>query len=158
MAYAERVRNRVQLVCSDVSLTKQGFKDQCDMNGIVERARTTGMLTHVNARSPMYGDVSNVSDYKDALLVVNRANECFMALPSKVRERFSNDPNRMVEFLSNPANFDEAVSLGLIEPKKPAEGDKPVVSDPGAPGDASIEPPMEGTTPPAKRGKVGGSK
>lgn len=37
-----------------------------------------------------------------------------MDLPAKVRSRFENDPQKFLEFCSDPKNRDEAVSLGLI--------------------------------------------
>lgn len=97
--------------------TKQSFRQQCDVNTIVEKARKTGLVTHLNAKKPMYMDVGNVPDYQTALDIVNKADSQFSALSAKVRERFGNDPAKMLVFLSDPANSEEAIKLGLVERK-----------------------------------------
>lgn len=114
------MRDRVRVItdCSGDGRTKQSFRAQCDVNSIVERARKTGMVTHLNAKSPLYMDASAVPDYQAALNIVNLANEKFSSLSSKVRERFANDPAKMVEFLSDKSNYDDAVKLGLVVKKE----------------------------------------
>lgn len=98
--------------------TQQSFRNQCDINEIVERARVAGFVSHVNSKPPVYGDVSTIPDYQSALGVVNTAREAFEALPSKTRERFNNDPSRMIAFISDKNNYDEAVKLGLVTKKE----------------------------------------
>lgn len=107
---------RVVYVNDEPSLTKQSFSDECDINVIMARFEKTGVLTSENAQSPRYGDFSDVIDYDESLRVVMEAEEAFMALPAKVRARFQNDPSEIIEFVRDPANLQEAVSLGLIEP------------------------------------------
>lgn len=114
---------RTKLVCGP-SRTKQSFKDQVNVNKIVERHRQTGMIAHLNARTPFYGDVSNLAPYQDALNLVNQAHELFNAMSATVRERFSNDPSRMIAFLQDPRNREEAEKLGMVN-KRPTEPDKP---------------------------------
>jgi len=107
-------RKRVGIDCSGNSLTKQGFKHVCDINKIIERYRKTGIIEHVNSKVAMYGDFSNVGDYREALAKVSAAGELFRALPAKVRERFSNDPAEMLEFVNDVNNRKEAEELGFI--------------------------------------------
>ena len=122
------------------SLTKQADKERTDIRNIVKRAMRTGGLVSVNVREGRYADISTAPSYMEALGTVARANEMFAALPSSVRDRFANDPMRMLAFLDDEKNFDEAVKLGLRE--KPAVP-KPVepmlvrvVADPPKEGDA----------------------
>jgi len=110
----------------------QSEKDACDINQIVKRLRTGGVI-NVNTNTARYGDVSSVPDYQTALDVIRRAEGLFAGLPSNVRARFANDPGMMIDFLQDPANRDEGVRLGLIVAPAPA----PV---PEAPGRASIPP------------------
>lgn len=109
--------------------TKQSFGPQCDVNTIVERARVSGMVSHLNAKKPVYMDCSLIPDYQNALSIVNTAISEFAGLSSKVRERFSNDPANMIAFLSDDGNRDEAVKLGLM--KAPVKGP----DSPAKPGD-----------------------
>jgi len=38
------------------SLTRQSFKDECDVNQIVKRYTETGMINHIPRTTPQYGD------------------------------------------------------------------------------------------------------
>lgn len=101
---------------SGPSLTQQSGKDECDINIIVERAKRGADLSLL-ARSgaPMYGDFTGLPSYRDALLMVNKARDMFMSLDAFVRERFANDPAKLLDFLGDPKNRDEAVKLGLVK-------------------------------------------
>ena len=115
----------------DPSLTQQHFKDECDINNIMRRYRETGYLVDplVQAKAtakPMFGDFSTAYDFHEAQNTIARANEAFAALPSVVRERFANDPARMLAFIEDERNVDEAVKLGLLE-KRPSVVDQVVV-------------------------------
>lgn len=96
------------------SLTRQSEAAACDINEIMKRAEQTGLLP-LEMRVPTYGDVSELGSFREAMEVVGRATEAFMALPVKVRKRFSNDPVEFVDFCSDPANRGELESLGLVE-------------------------------------------
>ena len=57
------------------SRTKQSFKEDCDVNVIVNRFVSGGELTHLNRLAPQYGDVSNAVDLQAALELVEEAWE-----------------------------------------------------------------------------------
>ena len=95
------------------TLAQQQFKDECDINNILERFGVTGELP-TNTRLPQYGDFSGITDYQSALNAVMEAQEAFMALPAAVRARFANDPAAFVDFCSDESNRDEAIALGLV--------------------------------------------
>jgi hypothetical protein len=42
-----------------------------------------------------------------------------MALPANIRSRFDNDPAKLIDFMENPANREEAESLGLVNKSEP---------------------------------------
>lgn len=111
---ATPVRKSV-LVCSEPSRTKQSFAAESDINAIVEKHRRTGLVTSVNPRVGFFGDVSGVKDYASSLRLVQEAEGAFMALPSSVRDRFNNDPVRMLAFLEDPGNRVEAEKLGIVQ-------------------------------------------
>lgn len=100
------------------SRTQQHFKDECDVNRIVEKYKATGYLVDPLIKrtvQPMYGDFCNLPDFMEAQLMIRKANEGFEALPAFLRKRFNNDPREFVEFCSNPENRTEMEKLGLIE-------------------------------------------
>lgn len=125
-------RARVQISFDEgSSLTKQSFREECDVNTVVARFVRTGVLApgSLNPKSPLFGDVSGVGGFREALEMVREAEEAFASLPSAVRDRFANDPGNLVEFLQTPGNLPEARELGLV-PKLPSE---PVVAPTEAP-------------------------
>lgn len=110
------------LECKDPSLAQQHMAEECDINYIVERFGVTGQFPVAPSHTPTYGDFTGIGDYRQALDAVMAADEAFMALPAKIRERFDNDPALFVDFCSSndPADRSEAMELGLIPyPPKP---------------------------------------
>lgn len=118
------------------SLTKQCFKDECDVNNILKSYVRTGEISHLARRPGGYGDVSAHIDYHEAMGVVMQAEEDFAALPAKVRARCQNDPYIFLEFINDPKNLDEMVQLGLVK--------KDSTSDPEAGGGTPTQSPQSG--------------
>jgi len=119
-----------KLVFGKPSRTQQQFRDECDINNILERFNVTGQL-RVGSVQPEYGDFSGIVDYQSALNVVMAAQDSFLALPAKVRAKFDNDPALFVDWASDEANRDEMKALGLLHEetaqavvKSPSEADK----------------------------------
>lgn len=119
------------LMCLDESLAIQSAKDECDINTIVRRFGLTGELPN-DVKVPMSGDYTDVVDYQTAMNVVIAADRAFMEFPAEVRARFSNDPQKLLEFVQDRGNLEEARKLGLAMPA-PAEVAAPVA----APGNSS---------------------
>lgn len=107
------------------SRTQQHFKPEQDINAIVARAQKTGFLAP--AGNPLYADVSNLPDFQSAKNQIIRANDQFMTLNPRIRERFDNDPARMIAWLKDPANQREAIRMGLMKEKQSADDQKPDV-------------------------------
>lgn len=118
---------------SKPSMTQQHFKDDCDVNRILERFLRTGSwtssLNQLPSRQPVFGDFDTNFDFHQAQNTIVDAQRRFMTLPASVRERFHNSPGELISFLDDPANAAEAVKLGLLKKKDPVVSD-PVVSDP----------------------------
>lgn len=95
------------------SVVQQQFAEECDINTIVERFGLTGELPN-GVAMPVSGDFTGVTDFHTAMNLVRQAQESFLELPAQIRERFANDPARVMAFLENPENRDEAVKLGIV--------------------------------------------
>lgn len=108
--------DKAGLSCNDQSLTQQQFKEESDINTIVNRFMKSGVLpTPVNM--PQYMDYEGVFDYQSAMNAVRAADEQFMRMDAKVRARFNNSPQEFLSFFADPANTDEAIRLGLAVAK-----------------------------------------
>jgi len=105
--------NASGLVCEEPTRAQQHHKDECDINVILERFGKTGQVP-VNAISGTYGDFSGVHDYHTALNTLIAAESEFEALPANIRKQFANEPARLIDFLNDPANKDQAIELGLV--------------------------------------------
>lgn len=123
-------KGKVFFVQNLPSRTKQSFKDECDINTIMRRYEQTGVLSHVSKRVPQYIDATGL-EYQAAMQLVIDAGDMFNSLPSKVRERFHNDPAEMLAFIENDSHFDEAKALGLLKPDavKPDAAPAPIMPD-----------------------------
>lgn len=118
MGVRGRDRRRVRSDCKALKVrTKQEFKSDTDVNVVLERWLKAGAQVP-QMPSGIEIDVSGIGDYQDCMNRVAAAQESFMALPSKARRRFDNDPKVFVDFCSNPSNIVEMVELGLAI-KKP---------------------------------------
>lgn len=115
-------KRKYSITFTEPTLTKQSFRDECDINNIIDRFMKTGVLTHENSSKPQFGDYLGFSDYQDSLNQVIAADEAFDSLPAKVRARFDNDPAKLLAFVGDSENRDEMISLGLIDPSKDPKG------------------------------------
>jgi len=111
------MRRRVSIDFNDPSLAVQSEKDMTDINRIVARARATGDWGLENGKVPQYLDCTVIGDYRECLTKVKAAETAFANLGAQVRDRFANSPQRMVDFLLDPANRAEAEKLGLFVTK-----------------------------------------
>lgn len=107
------------LMCVDPTLAQQQFRDECDINVIVDRFGLNGELPS-GVRMPTYGDFFGVDDFHTAANAIAMANESFDAMPAKVRARFNNDPAEFVDFCSKAENRQQAIDLGLVLPQAAA--------------------------------------
>lgn len=109
---AYRVREPVQIAFAEQGRTKQSFRDECDINNIMAKFIKTGVTTHINTHGGQYFDCEAI-DFREALEVIQNAEDMFMDLPAVVRRSFSNDPAEFLEFVQNPANADKLAEMGL---------------------------------------------
>ena len=108
--------NESGVACEEPSLAQQHFKDECDINNILRQFNITGLLPE-SPLSPRYGDFSGITDYHTALNAVISAESEFERLPAQIRARFDNDPEQLINFISDENNRAEAEKLGLVDRK-----------------------------------------
>ena len=123
--YSSRVR--VPFTCHDQSRTQQHFKDECDIDRILKKYSATGFLVDplTPRRDPLFGDFSESMSFMEAQNRIAAVRETFEALPSQIRDRFGNDPYKLLSWCEDPDNEAEAIKLGLL-PEKPKDEPKSV--------------------------------
>lgn len=108
-----RERIRVQSTPTGESKTEQAHRQKVNINSIMSKYNMTGVMP--STRHPaMYGDFTTSGDFHSAMNRIIDAQQEFASLPSKIRNRFDNDPGKLIDFLSDPANLKEAYDLELI--------------------------------------------
>ena len=68
----------------------------------------------VGSVEPQYGDFTTVADFHAAQNIIAEATQSFDLLPAALRKRFDNDPAKLLEFLEDDSNREEAIKLGLV--------------------------------------------
>lgn len=103
------------------SATMQNFKDDADINCIISRFETTGVLVDPSvpvSRTPQFGDFSELPSFQESQNVIVVATNAFNALPAKIRERFGNNPATYFDFVQGlkkgSDEYAEAVRLGIV--------------------------------------------
>lgn len=119
-AYGEK--KRVAQKSVGKSMTKTDMQDECNINVIIKKHDSTGLLTHVRNMEPQYGEVSG-DDFRESMEKVLAAERAFGELPSGLRKEFNNDPAQFLDFVHDEANQERMVELGLAD-YKPEEKEK----------------------------------
>lgn len=111
-------RKRIQKMFPGKSLTQKHLAKDCDVNVIMEKHLRTGLAPH-NPIPPKFGDFSEVGSYQESLNMVIQAEDTFMSLNAKTRERFKNNPQELIDFLNDPENLEESYELKLRNRPQP---------------------------------------
>lgn len=107
------------------------FAREADINFLLGRYKNTGSLytaeqmLKAKAR-PRFGDFTGLPDFQEGLDKIRESLQLFGDLPLAVRQRFSDDPVKLLEFLQDEKNLDEAVKLGLVVASTPKDEPQPV--------------------------------
>lgn len=143
---ARNLEDRTTSKMNNKSSVKQSERGAANINTIIANYRSTGVMGHVNAATPLYGDFTAASDLQTQLHRTIDAQARFDALPAAIRKAAEND---MVKFLAMTQE-DEGLALltdlGLVmvEDLDQDEIHIPKLPDP---------PPAETPTPPITGGE-----
>ena len=131
-------KSRIQIEFNDSSMTKQSFKDDSDINNIMEKYQKTGAIEHANNYSANYGFATSL-DLRESLEIVETAQRMFDGLPSKIRSQFGNSPENFLDFVQDPNNTAQMAEMGLIESKaaEPSEPENNATAAPTEPAKAT---------------------
>jgi len=96
-------------------VTKQSFKDECDINVLMARYESTGQLPNLNEVAPQYLDCTG-QEFNEHMNFIAGAKSLFAELPARIRSRFENDPAQFLDFCSAEKNRPELAEMGLLKP------------------------------------------
>lgn len=137
-------RRPIRFSSSQPSMTVQADLADTLIPNIFAQHGIDALSSH--QRVPMFGDFTQSPDgLQDAFNRLLEAQANFLELPATVRERFGNDPMKLVAFLSDTANRSEAVSLGLIDDVSPAAPAAPADKAGGTPSRLDVTVPGDTT-------------
>lgn len=89
------------------SKTNPNYKDEVDVNNIMDRFLKTGQLSHVSNQPLAYVDYSQTPpDLQSTLHFIKDQNELYQSLNKKNKNRFPTI-EQFLEFAENPANQEE---------------------------------------------------
>lgn len=100
-------------------LTRQEFKDDCNINTIMKRFLTSGVPPIVDT-SPAYGTPVPY-DLREASQLLVEAQRSFEQVPADIRKQFDNDPLAFVEYVQDPENKEQLYDWGLAVRPTPEE-------------------------------------
>lgn len=111
----------------NLSLTKQSFQTECDINHIVKNNALVAPLTPQQYQALNFQDLGNAVDYHTAKNYLIEAENSFMSLSADIRARFQNDPGQFLDFVQNADNQQELIDMGLATylPDQPQPAPKP---------------------------------
>lgn len=110
------IRNSQSIVDWGELITEQSHKDTVNINNIIKKhgvdliAKTTALQQFV------YDDVTG-NDFQESMNMLIKARDSFETLPSELRKRMDNDPAKFMDWIHNPDNHQEMISMGLMEPE-----------------------------------------
>lgn len=122
--YAGRDTRHFAIVDWEPSLTSQEHAEDADINVLMSRYIKTGVLPQFADRQPFYTDATELPSFMEMQNALISAEEAFMSLPAKVRDRFNNDPAKFVEFATDKENEQELKKMGLLSPEAVERLDK----------------------------------
>lgn len=93
--------------------TEQSYKDDTDINRLLQPAIKKGLLRHVEKFAGEYDDIP-VESFQDAQFIVAKGQNMFEALPSYIRDKFGT-PAKFMEFVQNPDNETWLRKNGLLK-------------------------------------------
>lgn len=145
------VSDATALRCPEPTKTQQQFKDDADINVLLERFGA-GQQIPLAARQPIWGmDFTEDFDFQRAFAAVQAAMEGFDDLPARIKNRFDNDPGKLLTFLNNPENKAEAVFLEIIPKPDPESKPATIAAAPPAAGTGNPPSPPAAAAPAAAK-------
>lgn len=126
----KKLADETSLSCPEETRTHQEFKEECDINTIIDRFGIGNEFTPPDKWITSI-DISDApNDYQTIMNQLNEAKDQFMRIPAKVRAQFDNDPAQFMAFVEDSRNAEEMIRLGLaVQRTEPLPSDTDRIVD-----------------------------
>lgn len=114
------------------SKVRQSFKDEVDINRVLQRYASTG-LAPVPRGQPMFADVSAMVDLKSALDLVSDMQAKVRQLPVEARTLFNENPEDFERILNEGPIEANLRKLGFLPPEAAESVDREAVDGEATP-------------------------
>lgn len=102
------------------SMTEQHHAEDADINIIMKRYGVSDGAIPPQALDPSYyANLDDAVDLRTTLDLARDAQARFDALPVNIRKQFDHSPAALYHFVSNPANAERSVEMGLLHSNAP---------------------------------------
>lgn len=117
------------------SLTVQSDREQADINSILRKYKSVGIIEHLNNVDAQFLDVSEFTDYSDMMRNLKIAETEFLTLPSKVREVFGHDVAKWLDsaHATSAENQELFEATGAVDPPPTIVPEIPAETPPESP-------------------------
>lgn len=160
-AAKQKIPDRVPAPDYSDDMTKQSFKDECDINQILKKAQKEKTIAHLQKYDQaVYGQFEGL-DLLEAHNLCAKAKQIFSEAPSEIRNEFNQDPFAFAAYCSNPENKARLGELlpALAQPGRyfpnPVKRGGQGAGLATAPQEAPVEPPTSGDGPESPAAEAG---
>lgn len=103
-----RLKNALDCTKGGPETTNQAFKDECDINRVLDRSKHGASLSHLLNHGGSYGDFStwNENTFEQMQIDYARGVSIFNDLPAELRSEFDHNPGKFFGFVNDPENTD----------------------------------------------------
>lgn len=128
LGFRLKERLPVRYSCGNDRMTKQAFKDECDINNIVSKFQQ-GVIPVTNNLEPQYGE-SPVMDLKEALDTVFGVRGEFAELSPEQRALFNHQEENYFDFLADPDGYYSEIRANFVSQSGAKVGSDSPSADP----------------------------
>ena len=105
---------KVSTITGQKNNVEQAYKDQLDVNKLLEPAMKKGLLRHVTKFEGEYDDIP-AGDFQEAQFIVAKGKSMFEQLPFQIRDKFEGDPAKFMQFVQDPKNQQWLKDNGILK-------------------------------------------
>lgn len=119
----KKIRNKFSQYAREPFVSKaedkvqQHMAAEVNINNIIARYNKTGIAPAVSAVRKRHGEFRDLADHLTDMDKVAKAQQSFAQLPSALRNEFGNSVEGFFRYVKNPANNEQLVKWGILDPK-----------------------------------------